>query len=84
MGTIPRVTSILVIKLRAIGDVLLSTVVLPDLRAAYPEARIDFLCELPAAPVLEGNAAVNGLIVFDPSREHGLGLIRRATPCSTA
>ncbi len=77
MGTIPRVTSILVIKLRAIGDVLLSTVVLPDLRAAYPEARIDFLCELPAAPVLEGNAAVNGLIVFDPSREHGLGLIRR-------
>lgn len=33
-ASVPR--SILVIKPRAIGDVLLSTIVLPNLRAAYP------------------------------------------------
>ncbi len=71
------VRSILVIKLRAIGDVLLSTVVLRDLRAAFPDARIDFLCELPAAPVIEGNSAVDGLLVFDPKREGGFALVRR-------
>ncbi|MBN1447308.1 MAG: hypothetical protein JXA28_05200, partial [Bacteroidetes bacterium] len=39
--------SILVIKLRAIGDVLLSTIVLPNLRSAFPDARIEFLTEAP-------------------------------------
>lgn len=36
---------ILIIKLRAIGDVIMSTIMLPNLRAAYPEAQIDFLTE---------------------------------------
>jgi lipopolysaccharide heptosyltransferase II len=69
------VQSILVIKLRAIGDVLLSTVVLKSLRAAYPDARIDFLTEKPARLVVEGNPNLNDVLVFDPKTDGGVRLI---------
>jgi lipopolysaccharide heptosyltransferase II len=69
--------NILVIKLRAIGDVLLSSVVLPNLRAAYPDAVIDMLTERMSRDVLEGNPALSSVLVFDPKKEGGLGLITR-------
>lgn len=53
------------IKPRAIGDVLLSTAVLPNLRKSYPAARIDFLVEKFAAPVLKGNPFIDNVISFD-------------------
>ncbi len=68
---------ILVIKLRAIGDVLLSTVVLPDLRAAFPDARIDMLCERPSADVLRGNPALDDVVVIDPKTDGSLPILRR-------
>jgi heptosyltransferase III len=71
------VKRILLIKLRAIGDVLLSTPVLPDLRTAFPGAQIDFLTEKFCAGVLEGNTFVSSLLVFDPKTEGGPALIRR-------
>ncbi len=67
---------ILVVKLRAIGDVVLSTVVLPNLRANFPSAQIDFLCEMPSADVVAGNPSLNNCIFFNPKEEHGLHLIR--------
>jgi len=74
----PRpVKRILLIKLRAIGDVLLSTAVLPDLRAAFPGAEIDFLTEAFCAGVLSGNPFVSSLLSFDPKKESGAALIRR-------
>ena len=69
------VQRILVIKLRAIGDVLLSTVVLKNLRAAFPSARLDFLTEQPSRSVVEGNPCVDSVIVFNPHKQHGLSLI---------
>jgi lipopolysaccharide heptosyltransferase II len=72
-----KIQRILVIKLRAIGDVLLSTVVLPHLRVAFPEAKIDFLCELPAADVVQGNPYLDRVIVFDPKSQNGLSVILR-------
>jgi heptosyltransferase-3 len=71
------VKRILLIKLRAIGDVLLSTAVLPDIRAAYPAAGIDFLTEKFCSGVLEGNPFVSSLLIFDPKAESGFDLIRR-------
>jgi heptosyltransferase-1 len=59
-----NIRSLLVIKLRAIGDVLLSTAVLPDLRAAFPHAAIDFLTEAPGAGVVEGLPGIRSVIVF--------------------
>lgn len=63
---------ILVIKLRAIGDVLLSTIVLNNLRAFFPEARIDFLTELPSRDIVEGHPALDHVIIFNPGRDNAL------------
>src|SRR5881296_2236111 len=71
----PAIRSILVIKLRAIGDVLLSTVVLNNLRASFPDARIDFLTERPSREVIEGNPVVNSVLAFDGSNRRSLSLI---------
>lgn len=71
------VKRILVIKLRAIGDVLLSTVVLENLRNAFPDAKIDFLTENPGREVVEGNPCVDTILTFNPKTENGLQLIRK-------
>ncbi|HLP18495.1 MAG TPA: glycosyltransferase family 9 protein [Bacteroidota bacterium] len=68
---------ILVIKLRAIGDVLLSTPVLENLRAHYPAAVIDVLTEKFAADVIRLNPFINSVIAFDRKTESSLSLIRR-------
>jgi lipopolysaccharide heptosyltransferase II len=56
---------ILVIKLRAIGDVILATPVLENLQQAFPQAQIDFLTEKPCAPIVEGHPAVHEVLVLD-------------------
>lgn len=83
MSTVPRtrvispgtVSRILVIKLRAVGDVLLATIVLQNLRAAFPEARIDVLTERAGKDVVAGHPAVNEVVVYDRTRMSGLQLI---------
>lgn len=77
---------VLVIRRRAIGDVLVSLDVLRALREAWPEATIGFVVDRPAAAILEGDALVDELIVYDrrrfsagpwPSRlAHTLGWLR--------
>lgn len=56
---------ILLIKLRAIGDVVLATPALAEARRAFPEARIDFLTEPPSRQVLEGNIDVDEVLLHD-------------------
>jgi lipopolysaccharide heptosyltransferase III len=68
---------ILVIKPRAIGDVVLSTAVLKNLRDEFPAARIDFLTEQFCREVVEGNSLIDDVIVFDSKTESGLSLILR-------
>ncbi len=60
-----KIRRILVIKLRAVGDVLLSTIVLRSLRAAFPSADIDFMTEPPAKDLLTGNPDISRVIVYD-------------------
>src|ERR1051326_8219 len=71
------VRKILVIKLRAIGDVLLSTAVLKNLRTAFPDARIDFLTEGLSRQVVEGNPNLDSVTVFN-KKDSAIGLISRA------
>jgi len=66
---------ILVIKLRAIGDVLLSTVVLDNLRRGFPTAEIHFLTEPAASGLLKYHPAVDQVQVFDRRRMSGVDLI---------
>ncbi|MBI5215433.1 MAG: glycosyltransferase family 9 protein [Ignavibacteriae bacterium] len=70
-----RIRKILIIKLRAIGDVVLSTVVIRNLRLAFPDAQIDFLTEKPSRDIIEGNPDINNVLVFDGKKQSGLGLI---------
>ncbi|MDX9757985.1 MAG: glycosyltransferase family 9 protein [Bacteroidota bacterium] len=71
------VRSILVIKPRAIGDVLLSTIVLPNLRTAFPEAAISFLTERASGDIIRDNPDVDHPIVFDAARQGFFSLLRQ-------
>lgn len=59
-----NVRKILVIKLRAIGDVVLSTAVIPNLRNAYKKSEIHFLVEGPGQDVLVDNPYIDRIIVL--------------------
>ncbi|HUI09800.1 MAG TPA: glycosyltransferase family 9 protein [Bacteroidota bacterium] len=70
------VRRLLVVKLRAIGDIVQSTVVTKNLRIAFPGAAIHFLTEPPGKEALRGNPYIDGVIVYDRSLMNGLDLIR--------
>ena len=57
-----NVKRVLVVRLRSIGDTVLSTPSLIALRRFLPEARIDVLLEDWVAPVLEGFEAVDNVL----------------------
>ena len=54
--------SILVTRLRYLGDVILTTPALAALKSRYPEAKIDYLTEDPYGNVLHGNPYVDEII----------------------
>ena len=58
------VNKILIIKLRGIGDVVLSTIVLDNLREDFPEVSIDYLTDPPSKPGLEGLQHINNVLAF--------------------
>ncbi|MEW6653054.1 MAG: glycosyltransferase family 9 protein [Bacteroidota bacterium] len=60
-----EVTKILLIKLRGIGDVVCSTIVVDNLREEFPNAQIDFLTEKPSSFGLRGLNQINNVILFD-------------------
>lgn len=58
------VRNILLIKPRGIGDIVLSTIVLDNLKSHFPFARIDYLTENFARHTLKNNPMVNKVIGF--------------------
>ncbi len=60
-----RVNKILVIKPGAIGDVLLSTPVIENLRHNFPDAEINFLTQSYCREVLNGNPFLNRVLTYD-------------------
>ncbi len=67
-NVLAQIKKILIIKLRAIGDVVLATPVIENLRAAFPEATIDFLTETPSVPIVEANPLLNGVVEYPRQR----------------
>ncbi len=59
-----NVKRVLVVRLRSIGDTVLTTPSLDSLRRFLPEARIDILLEDWVAPVLDGFDAVDNVLAF--------------------
>lgn len=62
---LPENARILVVKLAAIGDLLLVTPALRALRESYPRAQIDLLVTPSSADVLNGWEVINRVIVLD-------------------
>lgn len=58
----PNPTKILVIAMRYLGDVLLTTPLLHSLRQAYPNAQLDVLVYRNTAAMLEGNPDIDHII----------------------
>jgi ADP-heptose:LPS heptosyltransferase len=67
---------ILVIKLRAVGDVVLASIVLDNIRRAFPDAHLDVLTENASAAIVRTHPAVSGTVVYDRKTMSGLDLIR--------
>lgn len=66
--SLPLPRSILVIQLRRLGDVVLTTALLDDITSAFPDASVDFLVGPAAAPLLAGHPLIHERIVFDAAR----------------
>jgi heptosyltransferase-1 len=65
----------LLVRLSAIGDVVVATPVIHALRTAYPRAYLAWLVEEKAADVVRGNPELDEVIVWPRSR-HRMGTLR--------
>ncbi len=71
---------VLVIQLRRLGDVLMTTPLLRHLRATLPDARLDYLCEPGSRQVLEHNPLVDGIRLL-PARATAVDLLDWVIDC---
>ena len=73
--------NILIVKLSAIGDVIHTLPALNAIRKVYPEARITWLVEEDAAPLVQGHQALNRVIIS--KRKRWLKTLRRLALLNT-
>jgi ADP-heptose:LPS heptosyltransferase len=64
--------NVLLIRLRLIGDVVFTTPVIRAIKRAFPGARVTYLVEREAAPVVSGNPHLDEVVVIDRRK----GLVR--------
>jgi heptosyltransferase-1 len=67
--------NILIIRISAIGDVIMASALIPALREAYPEARINWLVDEAIGGLLTGNPRLHRVIVWP--RRHWRELLRK-------
>lgn len=60
-----QIKKILLIKFRGIGDVILSTVVLKNIKSHFPDASIDYLTERPSAQLLKEIPIINEVLIYN-------------------
>ncbi len=68
---------ILVIRLSSIGDIILTTPVLKQLKEKYPDCIIDFLTLKNFKDAIRGNKYIDNLILFDKKLNDGYLKIRK-------
>jgi heptosyltransferase-1 len=59
---------ILIIRLSALGDVVMASGLIPAIRAIHPDAHLAWLTEPPAAPLLRHNPGLDEVIVWPKER----------------
>ena len=68
---------ILVMKFRHIGDVLLTTPLIENLRRIYPDAQIDFALNKGTEAMIEGNPNIQNIHIYDRANIKGVGFFKR-------
>jgi len=68
----PPPKNILIIRLSAIGDVIMASALIPALRANYPDARINWLVDEANGGLLTGNPRLHRVIVWPRRRWRGM------------
>ncbi|MDQ3019547.1 MAG: glycosyltransferase family 9 protein [Bacteroidota bacterium] len=71
-----KIQKILVIKFGGIGDILLSTPVLPNLKNYFPKAQINFLTLRHSRDILIDNPYLTRAFTYDPSEDKSWCLIK--------
>ena len=61
---------ILIVRTDRMGDVILSTPIIKNLRLAYPDSHIAFMCRPYTRDILAGNPYLNEVIVYDKYGRH--------------
>jgi heptosyltransferase-3 len=74
MIALPAQPRILVVALRRIGDVLLTTPLVRSLRRAWPTAKLDMLVFADTAGILQGNPDIDHVIAMPVKRSPGASL----------
>jgi len=72
----PMNKRIMIIKLASVGDVLRTSVILPALKAKYPQSYITWLVRDPAQEILEGNPYIDRVMVYNLESVLGLNVER--------
>ncbi len=70
------VHKVLIIQLRAIGDVLLTTPLVRTLKQSFPKAEIHFLTNPEPAPCLEGNPHLQRVHVYPYRAQNITGILK--------
>ncbi len=73
-----RSQSILIIKLSAVGDIILSTAAIKAIRDKYPQAQIHCLTSPQGAAVLERCPYLNSVIIFEPHKKRLKDVLKMA------
>ena len=68
---------ILVMKFRNIGDVLLTTPLVENLRRIYPDAQIDFALNKGTEAMIEGNPNIQNIHIYDRANIKEVGFFKR-------
>jgi len=75
------VKRILIIQTAFLGDVILATPVVSELKRVFPEAKIDFLLKKGNESLVIGNPKINQVITFDKSSGKWKAILRLIKQC---
>lgn len=62
--TLPEPRRILIVRLSALGDIVMASGLLPALQARFPQAEISWVCEPMCVPLLKHNPRLKNIIVW--------------------
>ena len=68
---------ILLIKYRNIGDILLSTALISNLRFNFPNAKIDYALNKDCEEMILDNPDINQIISYDRNKVNGLSTLKK-------